>query len=71
MDRKGSSEFHRDFSLRTPRGTTHVLSNASFIAMDGKGRFDFAIWFNGSWVHACSLDGYKVSSPKEAEVRTI
>lgn len=59
---QGSSWSHHDFSLcvSSPIGTTLVFSNASFKVEDGKSSFDFAIWFNGFWVHAISLDEPKV-----------
>lgn len=48
-----------------------MFSDASFRANDGKAGLDFAISFNGVWVHTSSCDGAKVSSSKEAEARAI
>ena len=68
---KGPSYNPRDFNLKIPRGTAHVFSNAPFRAIDGKGSFGFAIWFDSSWDHAGSANGSKVSSSKEAEARAV
>lgn len=68
---QGHSRHHQDFSPRNSRGTAQVFSNATFRAMDGKASFGFAIWFDGCWVHARSINGAKVTSLKEDETRDI
>lgn len=43
----------------------------AFSKLDGNNRFGSAIWFNGSFVVAVSLDGSTASSSIEAEARVI
>ena len=48
-----------------------IFTDAAFSKLDGKAGYDYAIWINGSFVVAGSLDGSKVSSSKESETRAI
>ena len=58
-----------DMIFRMNDGLAVIFSDAAFRKIDGKAGFGFAIWFNGSFVVAGSLDRLKVSSSKEAEER--
>lgn len=49
-----------------------IFTYASFGVINRKVGFGFAIWLNiGYWVCVGSLDGSKVSSPKEADAQAI
>lgn len=47
---------YKGLPLRLDEVLVVVFSNASSSELNGKVGFGFVIWFNGSFVAACSLD---------------
>ncbi|XXG86447.1 hypothetical protein AAC387_Pa11g1342 [Persea americana] len=70
-DHQESSNLHQDLSFWYTTGKAQVFTDASFRAANRKAGFGYAIWFDGSWVHAGFVDGFKINTPKEAEARAI
>ena len=66
---KGSQD--SGLPIRVAEGLAMIFSDVAFSKLDGKRGYDFSILLNGFFVAAGSLDGLKVSSPKESNARAI
>ena len=59
------------FKLSFSHDIVYIFPDIAFSVINGKARFGFAFWCNGSWLGAGVVDVPKVDLSKEAKTRAI